>query len=194
LISLTRHWLRFKRFAVQTILHADDTPHAIALGAALALLVAFLPLVGIQTMFAIGLAALFRANKAVCIPVVWITNPITVGPIYWGCYVVGKMVVPTSWTGNDHGLTRLLEVAKTGSLFDAAFWRDLFLVLKDAGIELWIGSIIIGMVAAVIGYFATRALVVAHRERRRQRTLRRTLFRASRLPTPERKGRQGEAA
>ena len=174
-------WLRLRKFVGQKVLHTDDTPHAIALGTALAVFVAFLPLVGIQMVVAIGLAALFRANKAVCVPVVWITNPVTMGPIYFGCYEVGRLVVPTAWSGNELGLARLIENAKTASLLDPTFWRDALWALAGAGIDLWIGCVIVGAVFSVAGYFISRAGVIAYRERRRQRMLRRTLFRASRL-------------
>ena len=57
------------------------------------MVIAFLPLVGFQTAIAIGLAALFRANKAVCVPIVWITNPLTLVPIYGGCLALGGWIL-----------------------------------------------------------------------------------------------------
>ena len=91
---MPRVWLRTRRFLAQKVLHTDDTPHAIALGAALAVFVAFLPLIGLQTVIAIGLAALFRANKAVCVPIVWITNPFSAVPIYTACLILGRAIWP----------------------------------------------------------------------------------------------------
>ena len=91
--NLARYWLRARRIFVHTFLHADDTPRQIALGAAVATFIAFLPIVGIQTVVAIALAALLRVNKAICVPIVWITNPATLVPIYTGCYWVGRFVL-----------------------------------------------------------------------------------------------------
>lgn len=160
-------------------MHADDTPHDIALGAGIATFVAILPLVGLQTFVAVGLAALARANKAICIPIVWITNPLTMVPIYYGCYALGRLILPGSWSGDDEGLHRLIELAKAADLLDKSFWKELFLVLIGAGLELWVGSIVAATFLGSVGYSIVRAGVIGYRERRRQRLLRRMLFRPS---------------
>jgi len=164
-------------------LHTDDTPHTIALGAGIATFVAFLPLVGLQMFISVGLAALARANKAICIPIVWITNPFTMGPIYYGCYELGHFIVPATWAGNDEGLSRLFEVAKTASLLDKTFWKEIFWALTGAGMDLWIGCFVVSTILGVIAYCVVRSSVIGYRERRRQRLLRRTMFRASRVDT-----------
>ena len=66
---MSRFWFKARKFLAQKVLHADDTPHEIALGAGIAMWVAFLPLIGLQTVIAVSLAALFRANKAICFPI-----------------------------------------------------------------------------------------------------------------------------
>lgn len=159
------------------VLHTDDPPHAIALGVAVGVFVAFLPLVGFQTVIAIALAALVRANKIVCVPIVWITNPVTMGPIYWGCFRLGQLATPGP-TANAADIKRLVELAHEGSLLDLAFWSKLASFLGSVGIELWVGCVIVGLVLAVPSYFATRSSVLRYRERRRQRLLQRSLFRA----------------
>lgn len=178
---IKRPWYRVRRFVAQKVLHTNDSPHAIALGAGVATFIAFLPLVGLQTFVALGAAALMRANKAVCLPMVWITNPFTMGPIYYGCYALGRLVVPTSWSGDEAGLDRLVELAGTASPLQAAFWKDMLSVLLGAGMELWVGCTLVGTVLGIVAYVAVRGGVVGYRERRRQRMLRRTLFRASRI-------------
>lgn len=178
--ALTRRWYRLRLFLAQKVLHTDDSPHAIALGAAVAVFVALLPLVGLQTFISIGIAALLRANKAICIPIVWITNPVTMGPIYYGCYSLGRLLVPASWSNGEEGLARLVELAKTASLFDAGFWKDILTVLAGAGLELWIGAIAAGLFFGGVTYAVVRRLVVGYRERRRQHRLRRALFRPAR--------------
>lgn len=182
--SIAKRWYRARRFIAQKILHTDDTPHAIALGAAVAVFVAFLPIIGIQTIVAIGLAALLRANKAICIPVVWITNPLTMGPIYFGSYSLGRLVLPATWTANEGGLGQLVELAKYASLLEPRFWRDVLWVLAGAGLELWIGCALLGVIFGVAGYFIVKGGVTGYRERRRQRVLRRGRFRAARIKSP----------
>ena len=87
-------WRSARRFIFKRILHADDTPHRIALGVAISTFVGFSPIMGMQTVVSIALAALFRANKAVCLPFVWITNPVTFVPVYWSCWETRRGHIP----------------------------------------------------------------------------------------------------
>lgn len=179
---VARVWLRARKFVIQTILHADDTPHAIALGSAIATLVAFLPLVGLQTVIAIGLAALLRANKAVCVPIVWITNPVTLVPIYGACFGLGRFVMSTPAEVQGAVVLSELQQQQQSSPLAVSFWKNLLSRLAGLGLELWIGCAIVGAVGAVAAYFAARWGVSAYRERRRLRLLRRSLLRTKIRP------------
>ena len=55
---------------------------------------------------------------------------------------------------------------------------DLYRLLAGLGAELWIGSAIVGGVCGAASYFIARSGVVRYRERRRQRILRRQLYRS----------------
>lgn len=166
------------------VLHADDSPHAIALGVGIATLIAFLPLVGIQTAMAIGVAALFRANKAVCVPIVWITNPFTLVPVYGACLALGRWILSSSQVG-DGGQVAVLAALEaqpfTWDLLELQWWKSLFAKLADLGIELWVGCAIVGVVLGVMSYVLSRWGVVTYRDRRRRRLLRRSLFQAEPL-------------
>ncbi len=180
--ALPRYWFRARRFLAQKVLHTDDTPHAIALGTAIATLVAFLPLIGIQTVLAIGLAAVFRANKAVCIPIVWITNPLSLVPIYGACFGLGRLIMSSS-DGADIALV-ISDIERHGEvgLFELAFWKELFYRIGGLGVELWVGCLVVGIVAGIASYFAARWGVSTYRERRRQRLLKRELLRSKLRP------------
>jgi len=175
--GLWKYWFRGRRFLALKVLHADDPPHAIALGAAIAVFVAFLPLVGFQTLIAVAVAALFKANKVVCVPIVWITNPITIGPIYIGCFTVGNAILPGGRTSADD-VNRLVQLANEASVFEAQFWADLGVILGRVSVDLWVGCALVGTVMAVAAYFVSRTVVRTYRERRRQKLLRRSMFRA----------------
>lgn len=186
-----RYLRRVRRLLIHNILHADDTPHAIARGVGIAMLVAFLPLVGFQTAIAIGLAALARANKAVCIPIVWITNPVTVVPIYGGCLALGRMLLASPITETDaDALARIQQHGESVRPFEWQFWRDIFHYLAGLGVELWVGCFIVGLFFAVVSYVVTVRGVVLYRERRRVKLLRRSLYRAQ---LKENRARQAEA-
>lgn len=177
--TVGRYIRRARKFILHNVLHADDTPHAIALGVGIAMVVAFLPLVGFQTAIAIGLAALFRANKAVCIPIVWITNPLTLVPIYGGCLALGRSILSSPSQEQDAAaIARFEHHEQTFRIFELQFWTDLFQFLVSLGIELWLGCAIVGVTFGVISYIVAHRGVLIYRERRRLRVLRRNLFRA----------------
>ncbi|UCE61219.1 MAG: DUF2062 domain-containing protein [Phycisphaerales bacterium] len=169
---------KFRRILLHKVLHTNDTPHQVALGVALAMFVAFLPLVGFQTAIAIGLAALFRANKAVCIPIVWITNPFTIVPIYGTCLALGKLIMASPAADEAEVLQKLQQGQEAAKFFEWAFWKNVFSILMNLGAELWVGCLIISTVAAVVSYFLARQGLIGYRERRRRKLLKRELFRS----------------
>lgn len=175
---MARYVLRARKFLAKKVLHTDDSPHTIALGTGIAMFVTFLPLIGLQTVIAIGIAALLRANKAVCIPIVWITNVFTAVPIYGACLGLGRFVLAGSAADESAALATLAQEPKAGFL-ELAFWKEMLFHLASLGKELWIGCLIVGTVTAVASYFLARRGVSAYRERRRLRILRRNLQRSN---------------
>lgn len=170
------------------VLHADDTPHQIALGVAVATFAAFLPVVGIQTILALSLAAALRANKAVCFPIVWITNPLTAAPIYGTFWKLGSWLTGS----NDHQayqrfMAAIRHEGGFGQLLHPTFWTELFNLLISIGGDLWIGSVVAAVVLAVVGYSVSLWAVSDYRQRfRAQRSkLRkeRRLLRPRRVPS-----------
>ena len=179
---MARYLLRARRLLTHNILHADDTPHSLALGVAIATFVGFLPIMGIQTIVAVAIAALFRANKAVCVPIVWISNPLTAVPIYGGCLALGHFVLGLGTSEATVALTQLAPPEQTASWLEVAFWSNLFSHMMGMGEELWVGCGIVAVVAALLSYPAARWTVSAYREHRRRRILRRNLLRAGNAP------------
>ncbi len=57
------------------------------------LMVALMPLVGVQMLIAFFLALLFRANLPVIVALQWISNPLTMGPIYYADYEIGMAMM-----------------------------------------------------------------------------------------------------
>jgi len=183
---VSRYWLRFRRFVFHRILHADDTPHALALGVSVGTLVAILPFIGLQTIVAVSLAALLRANKAVCVPLVWITNPFTTVPIVGLCLAVGRFIMGSpAAIPPPEVLSGLVDPPPAASWFSLHFWYDLASQLMSLGVELWVGSFVVGGVLAAIAYPLTRWAVSVYRERHRKRILQRQLFR-TRIPATAR--------
>ena len=175
-----RRWHRLRRFFARRVFHADDTPHVIALGISIGTFAAFLPILGFQMMLALAGAALIRANKVAAMSMTWITNPVTTVPSLYLCYTTGRWIVPTSWSGSENGLQRIVGLASDPAPLDPSFWNELGLALAGAGLELWVGSLVVAAIAAAIAYFPARWLVVNYRVRHKARVARRQHLRHER--------------
>lgn len=139
---------------------------------------AIVPFVGFQTAAAVALAALFRANKAICIPMVWVSNPFTGIPIYTTCLLVGKWLWPSGENVNLTVAIKRLSPDSWGSIIDPKYWSTFFSNLATLGIELWVGIFVVAIASGIVTYLVTRWLVTVYRDRRRHRILQRNLFRS----------------
>lgn len=137
----------------------DDPPHKIAIGLALGIFVGFIPIMGIQMAVVLPFALLFRGNKTAAIGGVWVTNPITVIPIYYLNYKVGVLFVeypPLTWADFE-GLFSSITMTKFLELGEAIL------------VPLFVGGLVIAIVAAIPTYFITRRLVIRSRRRKAER-------------------------
>lgn len=64
----------------------------VAMGVALGLFIGLIPF-PMQMLIAVPLAILLRANLPFAVMCVWITNPLTVAPIYYFEYKIGAMIL-----------------------------------------------------------------------------------------------------
>ncbi len=152
---------RVRRFVVHQILHADDPPHRLALGIAIGIFVTFTPTVGFQMALVVLLAWLLRANKVVGLPVVWISNPATIVPIFWPCYVVGQLLLGTEpidakwWHSLAHPpATMMARIGFYTDRFMEVFWT------------LWVGGIVVGLAVAYPTYYIAYYSIRAYRLRK----------------------------
>jgi len=108
---------------------------------AIGLFFAFIP-VPFQMILAAALAIPFRVNLPLSIALVWITNPLTMPPIFYGSYLVGATVL------GQHGQDFSFEPTVQW-LVDS---------LSTIGPAFILGSLICASVAALIGYFGINLL------------------------------------
>jgi hypothetical protein len=165
------------RWTKLKLMHINDSPHRIAMGVAIGLFIAWTPTVGFHIVLALALALLLRANKIAALVSIWINNPITMIPMFYSGYVLGK-VSSNVFTGTGE-LTRAQmfdlfhQFDALGSVFTnfhrPEFWRAILDMLLKVGLDLWIGCVIIGIVSAVIGYFGAYGLILWHRRRNPRR-------------------------
>jgi uncharacterized protein len=161
LLRYRRSWRRLRRWVVNQVLHADDPPHRLALGVAIGVFVTFTPTIGFQMVLVLFFAWLLRANKAVGLPVVWLSNPATLVPIYWPCYSLGRWMlqapaIGTSWWSSiTHPPAGWAErVTFYWSRFAEVFW------------PLWVGGLAIGLLAGYVTYHLVYQSLCVYRIKR----------------------------
>ncbi|MCD4824837.1 MAG: DUF2062 domain-containing protein [Phycisphaerae bacterium] len=151
---------RVEQFFVYRVLSLKDTPHRIALGVAIGIFITWTPTIGLQMLLTVALATLLRANKLVGVPFVWISNPLTIFPIYGPSLLLGQWV-----TGKDIGNFSVLRKATSfeGGIFGRiTAW---FGATAEIFTELWIGSLIVALLLGILTYFAMYRMIVVYRRK-----------------------------
>ncbi|WP_245912605.1 DUF2062 domain-containing protein [Marinobacterium halophilum] len=100
------------------------------------ILCAFMPIPG-QMVVAAVLAIIASSNLPISIGLVWITNPITIPPIFYACYRLGTWILGT------------------GSRVDAGWAWDLATIQSEFASIWWpllLGSLLCGVVFGIAGY------------------------------------------
>ncbi len=160
--KLRSYWERTRNFCLHNILHADDPPHRLALGIAIGMFVTFTPTIGFQMMIVIFLAWLFRANPWVGTPLVWISNPATLVPVYYPCYwvgckLLGQPVADTNW------ISSLAPSPDMSYLQIIQMWGG---KLKDIAAPLCLGCVAVGGVLGILSYYISLYCIRSYRLKR----------------------------
>lgn len=106
-------------------------------GLALGLFIAFTPTIPAQMLLSAICAIWLRVNLPIAIAACWVTNPFTAVWIYFMEYRLGRAVL-----GNLPGVFAISDLENIGAI------RRLF----SHATYVWTGGLIVGAVAALIGY------------------------------------------
>ena len=159
------------------------TPEGIALGIALGVFIAFTPTVGFQIVIAASIATLMKANRTAAIIMVWITNPLTIPPIYTATYRVGTLL----WPGRSVTHVNEMLVEISGTIKQYQFYemletfKEFLRIGLDLAIPMIIGGVIVGAIGAAISYPAALWGVRRYRRYHAARVQNRARRRAERL-------------
>lgn len=125
-------------------------------GLALGLFLAYIPLPG-QMLMAATVAVLLRVNLPISVAAVWISNPLTIPPMFYLAYRVGLLILGVQ----DPGFRPELTLA---SLTEGT---------REIVLPLMVGSVILGTLSAAFGYLLIQGFwrwhIVRDREFRRER-------------------------
>jgi uncharacterized protein (DUF2062 family) len=152
---------KVRRFVFHTILHADDPPHRLALGLAIGIFITFTPTVGFQMALVVFFAWLLRANKVVGLPIVWISNPATIVPIFYVCYRLGRLFLAQDGVGFQWWAE--LWNAEGPWWSQAAYYWQRFM---EVAAPLWVGSLAVAIVAGYATYYISYYAIYGYRMKR----------------------------
>lgn len=106
---------------------------------AVGMFVMYLPPLG-QTLVAAAGAIAFRVNLPISVALVWISNPVTIPPMYYFAYLVGSWILGTQ-----------VQVFNMEYWLE---WRNWLNVLAP----LTVGGLVCGAVCSALGYFTVQAV------------------------------------
>jgi uncharacterized protein (DUF2062 family) len=125
-------------------------------GFALGLFVCYLPFPGHMVIAAL-LALLLRVNIPVAVIAVWVSNPLTMGPMFFFAFELGRFLLRLPPRPFEFELS--IEWLTSGFLY---IWQPLLL-----------GSILLGAILSLVGFIALdllwRASIAGYLARRRKR-------------------------
>lgn len=151
----SKQWMS-PRAVLRSILMLDDTPHSIALGTAIGMFVGMTPTVGVQMIIVLIISflmrPLFRFNRVAGMLTVYVTNPVTIVPIYWFNYKVGTLFVAGTVTYDD--FNRIVHYEGF-----AEWWVTVETLFASVGAPLLVGCLIVGGTLGCLTYPAMFWLV-----------------------------------
>ena len=153
--------------------------YSVAWGVSVGLFMAFVP-VPFQMLLAIAAAVVISANIPVAVVMVWVSNPLTVAPLFFAAYKFGAWLLAETpqkikfEMSIDWLITRLVEI-----------WQPFLL-----------GCFVLGLISAVIGHAAVRIIwrihVVQSWQLRRRRLMERRMESTGPLPKVPKQARPEE--
>lgn len=134
---------------VRPILFTKDTPRSKAGGVGLGVFIAFTPTVGIQMPIAFGAATVLGVNSPLAVAMAWLTNPVTVPPVYYFEYRIGAWMLGQDAIGSVDDFWRHWESV---SAAHEGYWARVTHLAADVGYPLFLGSLPVALILALISY------------------------------------------
>ena len=142
---------KFKEI-VAHLLKLNNTPREIALGTALGVFIAILPVYGLHTLLVVIAALLIKpANKIAILLGTNISLPPTVPFITWIAYEIGRAILKGRFDPLTSASFKNLTFQKIISLYQPLF----------------LGSVILGIICASLAYLLTYLLAKKFRNKKR---------------------------
>ena len=161
-------FIRAMKYVWHRLRRIGATPHSIALGFATGVFMGFNPLLGFHLLIAALVCWLIGGSFVAAAIGTLVCNPVMCPLMMVGNYQVGMLLVGERIREDfvfkspaftfDYFVTDPVQVA-----------NELWTILAPVFLPIMLGSLILGLTAAIPTYFCARALVDTHQRRRRSR-------------------------
>jgi len=173
------NWLKrqIKTHLIEPFKESHAPVSHITRGATIGMFVALTPTVGAQMYISGAVWVIcrymfrYRFNLPIAIAMVWITNPITTPPIYYGYYLIGDYLLSV-WGKASPEMTYDLFVQMVVQLSDGEqgnliqrILAGLYVLLREFGWPLLLGSLLVTLPVTVATYPVTWSLMTRYRKR-----------------------------
>ena len=155
---------------INPVLHSTAPVPEVSLGVAVGVFLGLTPTVGVQMYLVAMVWTIYRFlfKKRFSLPVgvamVWISNPLTMVPLYYLFLVTGYWLMDTksvlSYELFTENLTRISQEERTIQMII----KGTQFLLIDLGWPMIIGSIIYAVTGFIISYFLSFRIVTSHRK------------------------------
>lgn len=131
------------RRAFRSLLNLNDSPERTARAFAIGTLIGFSPLLGLHTIIAAIIAAIWRLNKVALFTGVYISNPWTMAPVIAASWAIGRVFVETPPVKLPH--------FTFSALASTDFWQQIGSQWQQL-VPFAIGSCIISIICSLVSY------------------------------------------
>lgn len=118
-------------------------PHKLALSIAIGLFIGFLVPIGFQTMVLIPTAFIFHVNIFLAFISTWVSNPVTVVPLYFGMFKIGELI-----TGNQVPFDLVEKFIHNPT------WEQFTNIGSQALLNYGIGAFLVAAIFSISSYYS----------------------------------------
>lgn len=155
-------WQKIVQFSVgprtvlRRLLALNDSAHAIALGVAVGVFVGLTPTVGVQTILILGLVLATRRfvyfNATAAMASTYISNPVTMVPMYYGWYRIGAWFSTGSLSAEE--FEAMLQFQGL-----SGWWEAMCALGSQVALPMFVGALLTAPIGVAIAYPVTYFLV-----------------------------------
>jgi len=152
------------RYYTLKLIRLRGNPHSLAMGVAVGLLIGISPTIPLHTVAIIGVTLLMRVSTvSALIAATVVCNPLTMVPLYYLCWLFGDFILPGRLTWER--IKEVLNLITSGGFMDSM--HTLSSLSLDAILVMMTGGFVIGIPAAIAGYYYSLRFFIRINEKRR---------------------------